>query len=60
MLHPHAIGLVLIKCKLFKVTNRADAVLVKVYGDGTDITIDRNSTFPFFPRLNLPFFDCHV
>ncbi|KAJ4129271.1 hypothetical protein NW768_007806 [Fusarium equiseti] len=27
---------------LFKVTHRADAVLVKVYGDGTDITIDRN------------------
>ncbi|KAH7251521.1 kinase-like domain-containing protein [Fusarium tricinctum] len=30
---------------LFKVTNgsaTADAVLVKVYGDGTDITIDRN------------------
>ncbi|KAH7179863.1 kinase-like domain-containing protein [Fusarium flagelliforme] len=27
---------------LFKVTNQANAVLVKVYGDGTDITIDRN------------------
>ncbi|RGP80272.1 ethanolamine kinase 1 [Fusarium longipes] len=46
---------------LFKVTNysvKEDAVLVKVYGDGTNITIDRNSTF-YVPlsRLELPFFD---
>jgi ethanolamine kinase len=46
---------------LFKVTNHSvneDAVLVKVYGDGTDITIDRNSMFYVPPsRLELPFFD---
>jgi hypothetical protein len=36
--------------QLFKVTidaSTADAVLVKVYGDGTDITIDRESTYTF-------------
>jgi ethanolamine kinase len=52
--HGTSFALMKIYLQLFKITvdastadsATADAVLIKVYGDGTDITIDRESTYP--------------